>query len=61
MKWLKLYPERGVTTGAFVANPDLSKVDEVGYIDLIPGSGHGQGGWSDVARFEVYGRPVPRQ
>jgi hypothetical protein len=31
------------------------------HIDLIPGSGHGQGGWSDVARFEVYGRPVPRQ
>jgi len=61
IKWLKLDPERGVTTGSFVANPDLSKVDEVGYIDLIPGSGHGQGGWSDVARFEVYGRPVPRQ
>ena len=61
IKWTRLDPERGVTTGAVVANPDLSKVDEVGYIDLMPGSGHGQGGWSDVAKFEVYGRPVPRQ
>ena len=35
-------------------------MDEVGYIDLMPGSGHGQGGWSDVAQIEVYGRPVKR-
>ena len=61
MRWLRVDPERAVTTGSFVANPDLSKVDEVGFIDLMPGSGHGQGGWSDVAKFEVYGRPVPRQ
>jgi hypothetical protein len=61
IKWIKLDPERAVTTGAVVANPDLSKVDEVGYVDLMPGSGHGQGGWTDVATFEVYGRPVPRQ
>jgi len=26
----------------------------------MPGSGHGQGGWVDVAQFEVYGKPVPR-
>jgi hypothetical protein len=61
IKWYTLDPERGVTTGSVVANPDLSKVDEVGFIDLMPGSGHGQGGWADVAKFEVYGRPVPRQ
>ena len=60
IKWIRLDPERAVTTGSIVANPDLSKVDEVGFIDLMPGSGHGQGGWSDVAKFEVYGRPVPR-
>jgi hypothetical protein len=60
IKWFTLDPERGVTTGAVVANPDLSKVDEVGYIDLLPSSGHGQGGWSDVAKIEVYGKPVPR-
>ena len=61
IKWIKLDPERAVTTGSVVANPDLSKVDEVGFIDLMPSSGHGQGGWADVARFEVYGRPVARQ
>jgi hypothetical protein len=60
IKWITLDGERGVTTGTVVANPDLSKVDEVGFIDLMPGSGHGQGGWSDVAKFEVYGKPVPR-
>lgn len=61
VKWIRMDPERAVTTGSIVANPDLSKVDEVGFVDLMPGSGHGQGGWADVAKFEVYGRPVPRQ
>ena len=40
--------------------PDLRKVDEVGFVDLMPGSGHGQGGFSVLASFEVYGRSVPR-
>jgi len=39
---------------------DLSKVDEVGFADLIPGSGHGAGGYVNVASFEVYGKPVKR-
>ena len=60
VKWLRMDIATGVTKGTFVANPDLTKVDEVGYIDLLPGSGHGQGGWSDVAQIEVYGRPVKR-
>ena len=58
--WLKLDPERLVTTGNVVAAPDLSKVDEVGFVDLMPASGHGPGGWSDVAQIEVYGKPVKR-
>ena len=49
-----------MTKGTIVPNPDLSKVDEVGFVDLMPSSGHGQGGWSDVAQIEVYGRPVAR-
>ena len=61
IQWFRLDSERGVTTGNAVANPDLSKVDEVGFMDLMPSSGHGAGGWADVAKFEVYGRPVPRQ
>jgi hypothetical protein len=61
VRWLKLDPERLVTTGNFVDKPDLSKVDEVGFVDLYPSSGHGQGGWSDVAQIEVYGGAVPRK
>jgi hypothetical protein len=59
VRWLKLDIDRAVTTGTFVTI-DLSKVDEIGFVDLMPGSGHGQGGWVDVAQFEVYGKPVPR-
>jgi hypothetical protein len=40
---------------------DLSKVDAVGFADLSPGSGHGSGGYSDVAWIEVYGKPVKRE
>lgn len=60
MKWLKLDADRAVTTGVWVEHPDLGKVDEVGFVDLMPGSGHGPGGWSDVAQIEVYGKPVAR-
>jgi len=60
VRWLKLDPERLVTTGNFVDKPDLSKVDEVGFADLVPASGHGPGGWSDVAQIEIYGNAVKR-
>jgi hypothetical protein len=60
MKWLRLDPEKAVTKGNFVQHVDLGKVDEVGFIDLMPSSGHGPGGWSDVAQIEVYGKPVAR-
>jgi hypothetical protein len=60
VRWRRLDPERVVTVGDWVANPDLSKVDEVGFADLMPGSGHGQGGWSDVGLIEVYGKAVKR-
>jgi hypothetical protein len=72
-RWLKLDPVRGVTLGAWVENPDLSRVDEVGYFDVIPGSGvHTEGlpveklpappvgGWIAVPSFEVWGQPVRR-
>jgi hypothetical protein len=60
MKWLALDIEKVVTKGNFVANVDLSKVDEIGYVDLIPGSGHGAGSWSDVGAIEVYANAVKR-
>ena len=60
VRWLKLDIKKIETKGAWVEHPDLSKVDEIGFADLMPGSGHGQGGWSDVARIEVYAKPVAR-
>lgn len=60
VRWLALDIDRVVTVGTWVANPDLSNVEEVGFADLTPGSGHGAGGWVDVAEIEVYGTPVPR-
>jgi hypothetical protein len=69
LRWVKLDPERVVTTGVYgpvgdaaswIENPDLSKVDEVGFADLMPGTGHGSGGWVNVGGIEVYGQLVPR-
>jgi hypothetical protein len=66
VRWVKLDPMRVVTLGSPGPNnqiwttPDLSKVDEVGFADLIPGSGHGTGGWVHVGAIEVYGKVVPR-
>ena len=60
VRWLKLDIERVVTTGNIIERPDLSKVDEIGFVDLIPGSGHGAGGWSDVAQVDVFAGTVPR-
>jgi hypothetical protein len=60
VRWMKLDIERVVTQGRWAENVDLSKVDEVGFADLMPGSGHGPGGWVNVGRVEVYGKPVKR-
>jgi hypothetical protein len=55
VRWLALDITRVVTRGAWVEKPDLSRVDEV-----LPGSGHGWGGFVNVGRIEVHGRPVKR-
>lgn len=60
VRWIQLDTSRVTTRGNWVEHPDLSKVDEVGYADLMPGSGHGLGGYSGVAKIEVYGTPVKR-
>ena len=44
----------------WAANADLTRVDEVGFTDLVRGSGGGPGGGSRVDWIEVYGHPVPR-
>jgi hypothetical protein len=58
--WLTLNIERVVAVGNWVEHPNLGKVDEVGFADLMPGSGHGAGGYLNIGRIEVYGNPVKR-
>src|SRR5437879_1832215 len=60
VRWLRLDIDAVVTKGNVVEKPDLSKVDEIGFVDLVPGSGHGPGGWIDVAAIEVFGKPIKR-
>jgi hypothetical protein len=60
LRWIKLDIARVVTVGTFVDKVDLTKVDEIGFADLMPSSGHGPGGWADVAQIEVFGKPVAR-
>jgi hypothetical protein len=60
VRWLKLDIDRVVTVGTWVEHPDLRKVDSVGFADLLPGSGHGPGGYVNVGRIEVYGAAVNR-
>jgi hypothetical protein len=61
VRWLKLDLPKVQTKGNLLDKVDLSKVDEIGFADLTPGSGHGTGGYSDVAWIEVYGKPVKRE
>jgi hypothetical protein len=46
--------------GKWVDNPDLSNVEEIGFTDLMRGSGHGMGGGSRIDWIEIYGKPVAR-
>lgn len=46
--------------GYWVDFPDLSRVEEIGFTDLMRGSGHGSGGGSRLDWIEVTGTPVPR-
>jgi hypothetical protein len=43
-----------------VATVDLSRVDEVGFVDLAPAGGHGSSGWANVSTVEVFATPVSR-
>jgi len=49
-----------VTTGPLVANPDLSKVDEIGWVDLAPGGGRCVAVWANMSTIAVYAKTVPR-
>ena len=58
--WMKFDAMTVQPKGNLLDKVDLSKVDGVGFIDLMPGSGHGNGGYDDLGWIEVYGKPVKR-
>jgi len=58
--WTKLDIANLVPKGNPVDKVDLTKVDEIGFVDLMPASGHGPGGWFDLAQIEVYGKPAAK-
>jgi hypothetical protein len=62
IRWRKFDSEHvtEASDGRWADNPDLSKVDEIGFTDLTIGSGHGAGGSSRIDWIEVYGNPVAR-
>jgi len=59
-RWYKLDPDKLFTT-IEVKNPDLTRVDEIGFVDLMPSGGKGFAGWSNVSVVELYAKPVPRE
>jgi hypothetical protein len=58
--WMALDPATLTTKGQLLSKVDLSRVDEIGFVDLTPGSGHGAGGFSNVGWIEVYANGVSR-
>lgn len=63
VRWRSLDSNNVVTTrtvAGWVTDPDLSKVDEIGFTDLTRGSGGGAGGGSRIDWIEVYGFPISR-
>jgi hypothetical protein len=58
-RWFQLDPVKVVVMKE-VGNPDLSRVDEIGFVDLMPGGGHGFAGCSNVSWIEVYATPQKR-
>ena len=60
LRWYALeVPTLGVKAQAMKV--DLSRVDEVGFVDLAPGGGHGSSGWANISWIEVYAKAVPRR
>jgi hypothetical protein len=61
IRWWRLNAAKVAPTGNALATADLSSIDEIGFADLLAGSGHGPGGWGDVAQIEVYANAKPRE
>jgi len=61
VRWMTLDSTKLAPRGFLLApTPDLSRVDEIGWVDLMVGAGHGPGAYVDIGAVEVYGKAVPR-
>jgi hypothetical protein len=66
LRWRQINPETMEEARAKPGEPlwktnlDLSRVDEIGFSDLMAGAGHGTQGNVSVDWIEVYGNPVKR-
>jgi hypothetical protein len=62
VRWRRLDVKNVIETGDgyWVDYPDLSRVEEIGFTDLMRGAGHGSAGGSRLDWIEVYGKPIPR-
>lgn len=58
LRWRRL-DIKNVVEGDWVPKPDLSRVDEIGWTDLMVGGG--SAACTRIDWIEVWGRPVPRQ
>jgi hypothetical protein len=58
-RWYKLDPQTLVAM-AEVKAPDLSKIEEVGFVDLAPSGGHGSAGYANISTIELYAKTAPR-
>lgn len=59
LQWYQLNPQT-IAVMKSVSNPDLARVQAIGFADLMPGGGHGPAGWINVGEIQVYGKRVPR-
>lgn len=57
--WFRLDPDKMVTMNE-LKNPDLSRVQEVGYVDLAPAGGHGVAGYVNISAVELNATMAPR-
>jgi hypothetical protein len=59
LRWYTIEPDTLGVKG-LAMKVDLSRVDEVGFVDLAPAGGHGSSGWANISTIEVYAKAVPR-
>ena len=60
IRWAGFDPVNAIDDGTGWRDPDLTRVDEIGFTTLSPGGGHAPGVAARMDWIEVYGYPVSR-